>query len=829
MKRLLLTTTILANALALWLFCAPALHAQPHEPTGAKLKFRRVERYLKDKYIVVLKEDVVAEGTPSTPEAVAEHITLTANEMVSVHRGKIRHTFHSALKGFAAEMSEAEAERLSHDPRVEFVEEDSLMSGDAHTSQNAAPWGLDRIDQRSLPLNNIYSYSGSGFGVNAYVIDSGIRATHQEFGGRASSVRDFVGTDGNDCNGHGTHVAATLGGRTFGVAKDVRIYSLRVFGCGNTGSTSDIIAAVDWVRVNRVKPAVTNMSLGGSTSDALDQAVRNLITAGVPVVVAAGNDNKDASQHSPARVQEAITVGATDNTDTRPTNWQCSGTMVFTCGSNFGTVVDVFAPGQSITAAGIASDTDTAVKSGTSMATPHVAGMVARYLETDPYAAPSAVASLITRNATNGVVQNPGTGSPNRLLYTIPPRPMESRRYGDFNGDGKADILVQSAWGIGILTYDGASLTSLMLAPTGTWFGGWHYNSVGDHIVAIADFNGDGKDDILITSAWGIGILTWDGTSLSSLMLAPNETSFGGWRFQSGVNRIVGTADFNGDGKDDILITSAWGIGILTLDRSTLTSLMLAPSETWFGGWRFQSALNSIEGFGDFNADGKDDILIRSAWGMGILTLQGTTLTSLMVAPDGIKFGSWTFNTKTGRIAGIGRFNGGPNDQILITSDSGLAILGRRTPDASELTTLTMASNGTSLGGWLLDTRVNFIGRIGDVNGSFQDDIIIRSGWGIGILTLNGSTLTTLMLAPNGTRFGGWLYNSADDQILGVGSFAGLFTISDILISSGWGIGILSYHSSTLQSLMLAPNGTRFGGWLFDSTVNQVGIYGDIN
>jgi hypothetical protein len=409
-----------------------------------------------------------------------------------------------------------------------------------------------------------------------------------------------------------------------------------------------------------------------------------------------------------------------------------------------------------------------------------------------------------------------------------PHRPMEFRRYGDFNGDGKADILVQSGWGIGILTYDGVSLTSLMLAPTGTSFGGWHYNSVDDQVVAIADFNRDGKADLLITGPQGIGILTYDGVSLTSLMVAPTETWFGGWRFQSGANRIVGTADFSGDGRQDIVITSGWGIGILTYDGSSLTSLMVAPNETWFGGWRFQSSRNSIEGFGDFNADGKEDILIRSAWGMGILTLHDATLTSLMVAPHGTKFGRWTFNAKTDRIAGIGRFGRGLADEILIISDSGLAILGRETWDASQLTTVATASNGTRLGGWLLDTRANSIFGIGYVNDSFfRDAIMIRSAWGIGMLTLDGSTLTTSMLAPNGTRFGGWLYNSAADQILGVGAFAGGFT-HEILTSSKWGIGILSLRSSTLQSLMLAPNGTRFGGWLFDSTANQVGIDDDV-
>jgi hypothetical protein len=341
------------------------------------------------------------------------------------------------------------------------------------------------------------------------------------------------------------------------------------------------------------------------------------------------------------------------------------------------------------------------------------------------------------------------------------------------------------------------------------------------------DFNGDRKADILIQDGGGIGILTYDCSSLTSLMLAPNETWFGGWRFQSGANRIVGTGDINGDGQQDIVITSLWGMGILTYDGSSLTSLMSAPNETWFGGWRFQSSRNDIEGFGDFNADGKDDILIRSAWGMGILTLHDTTLTSLMLAPNGTKFGSWTFNAKTDRIAGIGHFEGGPDAQILILSNRGLAILGRRTWDASQLTTVTTASNGTRLGSWLLDTTVNSFFGIDGVSDIFKDEIMIRSSWGIGMLTLNGSTLTTSMLASNGTQFGGWLYNSAADQILGVGAFAGGLT-REILISSRWGIGVLSFRSSTLQSLMLAPNGTQFGGWLFDSTANQIGIDDDV-
>ena len=419
-----------------------------------------------------------------------------------------------------------------------------------------------------------------------------------------------------------------------------------------------------------------------------------------------------------------------------------------------------------------------------------------------------------------------------------PWRPMEFQSFGDFNGDGKTDILVQVPRdtqfachkgscpnAIGILTYEGGSLKSLMVASPGAWFGSWQYFPT-DHIVAIADFNGDGKDDILITNDWGMGILTYDGTSLTSLMVAPNQTRFenslGGWLFQADGNRIAGVTDLNRDGKQDIVVTSAWGIGILTFDGSSLTPLMLAPNDTWFGGWKFDPLHNSIVGFGDFNYDGTPDIVIRSDNYLGILTLDGNTLTSLMVASDGTYFGGWKFDAKTDHIAGIGHFFGG-GDQILVTGKSGLAMLGG-TERGSRLENFVQVSSGSSVGGWVLDTRANSIGAIGRFTDPSHDDVIIRSPWGIGILTpkttdnlgLKIIKLTASMLAPSDTRFGGWLYNSAGDKILGRGKFRGL-SRDDILIGSQWGIGLLSFSptSKALTSGALVPNNTWLGSWLF--------------
>ena len=295
----------------------------------------------------------------------------------------------------------------------------------AFPSQTPATWGLDRIDQRDLPLNNTYNYNQTGQAVHAYIIDTGMRATHQQFTGRVGNGADFVG-DGqgtNDCHGHGTHVAGTTGGTTYGVAKLVTLHAVRVLNCQGSGTNSGVIAGVDWVTANHGSPAVANMSLGGGISTALDSAVNNSVNSGVSYAVAAGNSNANACNSSPARAPAANTVGSTTSTDARSSF------------SNFGTCLDIFAPGSSITSAWNTSDTATNTISGTSMASPHVAGAIALYLQTNPGASPSTVTNALIANSTLNHVTNAGSGSPNRLLYSLfggppppPPPPPPARR-----------------------------------------------------------------------------------------------------------------------------------------------------------------------------------------------------------------------------------------------------------------------------------------------------------------------------------------------------------------------------------------------------------------
>jgi len=362
-------------------------------------------RGIPDCFIVMLKP-----GAAVQPGAGRAGLTVSqmAVGAAARHGGTVRHFYEHALAGYSICMPEAAARALAQESDVALVEQDQVMT--ANVTQTGATWGIDRIDQRNLPLSGSYTYNFTGAGVHAYIIDTGIRATHQQFATRVStqnftSISDGNGT--NDCNGHGTHVSGTVGGSTYGVAKGVTLHAVRVLDCTGSGTNAGVIAGVDWVTQNHQSPAVANMSLGGGVSTALDTAVANSIASGVTYAIAAGNSNANACNSSPARVPAALTVGATTMTDARSSF------------SNIGTCVDIFAPGSSITSSWNASDTATNTISGTSMATPHVTGVAALYLQQFPGSSPAAVAQGIVNNATTGVVGNPGTGSPNRLLFSL--------------------------------------------------------------------------------------------------------------------------------------------------------------------------------------------------------------------------------------------------------------------------------------------------------------------------------------------------------------------------------------------------------------------------
>lgn len=472
-------------------------------------------------YIVVLRDGATA----------AERATAEAE--VTGGGGRIGHRYTATIRGFAATLSDELLADVRRNPGVAYVAADARV----RAAEPAASWGLDRVDQRRLPLDGQHGYHTTGRGVHAYVIDTGVRLSHQEFAGRIGNGYDFVNNDPDpsDDQGHGTHVAGTVGGRAFGVAKDVTIHPVKVLDATGSGTFAQVVAGVDWVTANRQQPAVANMSLGCQCINVpLQDAVRASIAAGVTYSIAAGNSGADACGFTPANVLEAISVSAIDRNDVRGSQ----GGFVF---ANFGPCVDVFAPGVDIVSAGHTSDTASVPLTGTSMAAPHVAGMAALYLQRHPDAAPARVRDAIVGNATSGLVSNPGPGSPNLLAHSLFPLPSRATA-ADFDGDQRTDPSVfrrtdgtwyvqpsggGSFFGISFGTdgdqlvpgdYDGDRRTDAAVyrPATRTWWvrpsgGATHYGvpfgADGDELVA-ADYDADGRTDIAVwrpsTGAWWI-------------------------------------------------------------------------------------------------------------------------------------------------------------------------------------------------------------------------------------------------------------------------------------------------------------------------------------
>lgn len=372
--------------LAATLLHAPRVFADDHGQPGPPAA-PAPGKLIPDQYIVVLKEQgnarAVAAIVGADPKYVYEHV----------------------LNGFAAELNPGQLAALQHNPDVEYVEQDQEVVLDAtqYMDANGDPWGLDRIDERDLPLSGSYTYAYTGSGVRAYIIDTGLQADHPEFGTRALNVYDAFGGNGADCNGHGTHVGGTVAGKTYGVAKNAYLRGVKVLDCNGSGSTSGIIAAVDWVRKNRINPAVANLSLGGGYSSSLNTAVNNLANSGVFVAVAAGNSNADSCNYSPSSAAYAFTTAASDKSDYKASF------------SNYGTCVDAYAPGATIKSAWISGGVKTI--SGTSMASPHVTGVAALYKHKYGDVSSSKITSWVKNNATLDHIKSNPSGTPNRLLY----------------------------------------------------------------------------------------------------------------------------------------------------------------------------------------------------------------------------------------------------------------------------------------------------------------------------------------------------------------------------------------------------------------------------
>ncbi len=692
-----------------------------------------------------------------------------------------------------------------------------------------------------------------GRGVRVAVIDNGFDVTHPDLApaiAAESGFFDAAGTfrqtlTGYPDNNHGTFCAGMVGARHnngragCGSAPECELMLLSARN-DQVGTQATLARAVAYaadprlevpgasvaagadIIVSSLGPNGANWALSSVLDNAINFAVRRGRRGrGTAVFWASSNGNNvDIALDQVVSHPQVIAVGRSRNND-REDN------------SARGAQLDFLAPGVNVvsTASGGGTRTDT----GTSFAAPLAAGVGALALAVNPDLSADELCRIMRESCDKigGVTYDAqghnvdyGHGRVNAFRTVM--RALQSitepgRRRTDFDSDGRAEVPVSSPWGIGILKPAPGRISHLAMAPNGRRIGGWLLNTVDNRFPVTGRFATPSRADLLVTSPWGIGVLRRYGTGYRALTMVANGTRLGGWLLNTADNVFGPIGDFDGDGCDEILVRSPWGIGLLKLTTaggiSSLAPLMMAANGTRFGGWLLNTADNRFGPVGDFDGDGRDEMIISSPWGIGMLKLAGSSFSAPMMAANGTRHGGWLLNTGDNWLGCAGDFDRDGRQEFAISSPWGLGLM---KVTGSGLTPLMMAPNGTRFGGWLLNTLDNRLQAAADLDGDGRDELLITSPWGIGTLAWNGSALVSLMLQPNGTRFGGWLLNTADNQFR---VYQGLTSAAraEVFVESPWGVGVLRLNGGTFDAPVMHANGTRLGDWLLNTLDNRFG------
>jgi subtilisin family serine protease len=709
------------------------------------------------------------------------------------------------------------------------------------------PGGAGGVAGADIAAERAWDFT-RGRGVRVAVIDNGFDVRHNDlaagivaesgfFDARGSFRQGLTGYPDDD---HGTFCAGMVGARLnngrdgCGSAPECELMLIATRN-DQIGTQATLARALAYAADPRLEVAGADVSNGADVivsslgpngafwalTTVLENAIlfasrRGRRGRGTPVFWASSNGNNvDITQDQVVSHPNVIAVGRSRRDD-REDN------------SARGPTLDFLAPGVNVVST--ASGGGTRMDTGTSFAAPLAAGVGALVLAINPDLEAEQVREVLrgTCDKVGGASYAPagrnddyGHGRVNafravtRALQTIA---VDGVRRSDVDGDRLAEFPVSSPWGIGTLEYRSGGIASLAMAANGNRFNGWLLNTTDNRFPAHGDFDGDGRAEMLVTSPWGLGILKRSGSSYQALMLAPNGTRFGGWLLNTADNRFGPVGDFDGDGRDEILVRSPWGIGLLRLGAGhQLQPLMMAPNGTRFGGWLLNTADNQFGPIGDFDGDGRDEIMVSSPWGIGILKYASGGLSAPMMAANGSRFGGWLLNTADNWLGPVGDFDGDGRAELMIGSPWGLGLLELA---GSSLGALAMAANGTRFGGWLLNTFDNRVLAAADYDGDGRDELLITSPWGIGVLEWTSRGISSRMLKPNGTRFGGWLLNTADNQFRSYRDSTG-DRRANILVESPWGIGLLGLAGDTFHAAAMAANGSRLGGWLLNTRDNR--------